>query len=76
MGRAAGPVYNFAGKASGQQSAQVAADNSGAIDPAAAMQQVDAAQKKLDASDVDVDQKAQIDQNLDQVRKTAASGGQ
>ena len=66
MGRAAGPVYNFAGQ--GQAgSGRVAADNAGAI------RQMNAAQKQLDASDVSADEKAKLDQNLDEVRKTAAS---
>jgi hypothetical protein len=48
MGRAAGPVYNFAGKGAGQaQSGQVAAGSLGA---SGAIRQVDAAQKQFDAS--------------------------
>jgi hypothetical protein len=72
MGRAAGPVYNFSGKSVGQaQGGQVAADNAG---PTGALQQVDAAQKQIDASDgVPADQKAKIDENLNQVRQTAVS---
>ncbi|HEX4048361.1 MAG TPA: hypothetical protein VH309_11030 [Elusimicrobiota bacterium] len=76
MGRAAGPVYNFSGNALGQQSAQVAADNA-APNAAGALQQVEAAQKQLDASNVAADQKAQIDQNLNQIRQAApAPSGQ
>ena len=73
MGRAAGPVYNFSGKSEGQaRSGQVAADNAGP-GAAGAMRQMDAAQKKLDASDVSAGEKAKLDQDLNQVRRTAAS---
>lgn len=73
MGRAAGPVYNFSGKSVGQaQSGQVAADNAGP----AALDQVDAAKKQIDASDVPADQKATIDRKLDQVRAVTPSAGQ
>ena len=72
MGRAAGPVYNFSGKSVGQaQGGQLAADNAA---PTGTLQQVDAAQKQIDASDaVPADQKAKIDENLNQVRQSAAS---
>lgn len=71
MGRAAGPVYNFSGgSAGGSRGAQVAADNAAA---AGAIQKVDDAQKQLDSSNIAPDEKAKLDQNLNQVRQTAAA---
>jgi hypothetical protein len=70
MGRAAGPVYNFSGNAGAKQGGQVAADNASA---SGALQQVDAAQKKLDASDVPDADKAKFDRDLNQIRQTAAA---
>ena len=73
MGRAAGPVYNFAGKGAGQaRSGQVAADNA-AADTSGAMRQIDAAKKEIDGSGAPTDEKTKLDQNLDQVRQTADS---
>jgi hypothetical protein len=71
MGRAAGPVYNFAGRGAGQAlGAQIAAGSAGA---AGAIRQVNDAQKQIDASDVPADEKAKLDKNLDAVRQTAAA---
>lgn len=73
MGRAAGPVYNFAGKAAGQQKAEVAAGSMApdvAAGTAGALQQVDKAQKQLDSSNVAPEDKAKLDQNLNQVRQS------
>jgi hypothetical protein len=67
MGRAAGPVYNFSGKGAGGQGAAVAA---GSMDANGAMQAVNAAQAQVDASAANGAQKAQLDQNLNQVRQT------
>ena len=69
MGRAAGPVYNFSGNA-GAKGGQVAADNASA---SGALQQVDAVQKQVDASDVPDAEKAKLDKDLNQVRQTAAA---
>jgi hypothetical protein len=70
MGRAAGPVLNFSGKSLGGQSAEVAA---GSMDAAGAIQQVNDAQKKVDASDATSADKSQTDQNLNQVRQTVSA---
>lgn len=70
MGRAAGPVYNFAGAKADGQSAQVAAGS---------MQGIDAAQQQIDSSNLTDAQKATIDSSLGQVRQTVtapASGAQ
>lgn len=72
MGRAAGPVYNFSGKAAARRSGEIAADNAGPF-AGDAMRQVDVAQKKIDESDASADDKATVDRGLEQVRKTAAA---
>ncbi|MFI5361738.1 MAG: hypothetical protein ACHQ49_07190 [Elusimicrobiota bacterium] len=72
MGRAAGPVYNFSGKGGGPSAGgQVAAANS-APNTAAALQQVDAAQKQLDASDASPSDKARLDADINKVRQDVA----
>ncbi|MFI5347510.1 MAG: hypothetical protein ACHQ51_14140, partial [Elusimicrobiota bacterium] len=65
MGRAAGPVYNFAGRDVGQKAAPT---------PSAAgpMDQVDAAQKQIDDSSLSDADKATINATLGKVRATAA----
>jgi hypothetical protein len=72
MGRAAGPVYNFSGGGA-KQGARVAADNMAA---SGALQQVDAAEKQLDASDAPDADKAKLHRDLDRVRATAAQSSQ
>jgi len=68
MGRAAGPVYNFSGGAA-KSGGQVAADNAAA---AGALQQVDAAEKQIDSSDMTDEQKAQLHRQIEQARSAAA----
>jgi hypothetical protein len=71
MGRAVGPVYNFAGRgAGGGRGAQVAADS---MQPLVQVsQQADAAQKQVDASDLSDADKARIDAGLSALRQPAA----
>lgn len=73
MGRAAGPVYNFSGKGSGQGAQAGAVDgNSTASEDAS--QGVDAAQQQVDSSDMSPEQKAAVTQSLNQARQTIQSG--
>jgi hypothetical protein len=66
MGRAAGPVYNFTDKTGANQGSQVAADEaSGDV-----IQQVDATRVQVDGSNMDAEQKAKVDQSLNQARQT------
>lgn len=69
MGRAAGPVYNFSGKSAAGQSQ---AADSQAPSTAGAMTQVEAAQQQIDSSGLDDASKAQLKDNLNQVRKVVS----
>lgn len=68
MGRAAGPVYNFAGKG-GAAGAPQQGNLSGS-----AMEQVSAVQSTIDKSDLDTGSRNQLDQNLNKVRDAVNTG--